>query len=413
MLTEALPWPVGLVAAVAAGLLLWVVGARLRLRPASRAAAIALYAAAVLLVEWYAPDGVDGRAALLLALAGCAAVGGRWRSVLAGLACVAAVLVAPVAAVGFLVLLGSMALGGAFAGRWRPGARRVLAAGAFAAAVAVPVATLRPGVPLALPVPVLAGLTLWALLLAGLLWRRLAWLRPVAAAVLALLVCAWTPGPGADAVVLVAAAVAVLSAVLAEEIRVLLARRLLAAGVAVAAAITGLLPTAGTQPVTPPPPPAAPVAVADVRPAVRPLAISIPALGVDSPLDELAADPVTAELAAPDDPDRAGWFAEGVVPGEQGPAVVGGHVDSRAGPGVFAELRTLRRGDLVEVSRSDGSVARFTVTAVRLFPKDRFPTEAVYGPAPGPELRLVTCGGRFDRTVRSYEDNVVVDAVLV
>lgn len=410
MLTGPPPWPSGLAAAVAAGLALWVVGARLRLRPASRAAAIALYATAVLLVEWYSPDGVDGRAALLLALAGCAAVGGRARSALAGLACAAAVLVAPVAAVGFLALLGAMASAGAFAGRWGPAARRALAAVAFVAAGAVAVAELRPGLPLALPVPVLAGLTLWGLLLCGLLWRRLAWLRPVAVAVLALLGCAWTPGPGADAVVLAAGAVALLSAVLAEEVRVLLARRVLAAGVSVAAAVTGLL-APGASP--PEPVPTPPVPVAETRPAVRPVAIRVPALGVDGPLGELTADPATGELAAPDDPGRAGWFAGGVVPGERGPAVVGGHVDSRAGPGVFAGLRTLRPGDLVEVTRSDGSVARFTVTAVRLFPKDRFPTEAVYGPAPGPELRLVTCGGRFDRAVRSYEDNVVVDAVLV
>jgi hypothetical protein len=69
-------------------------------------------------------------------------------------------------------------------------------------------------------------------------------------------------------------------------------------------------------------------------------------------------------------------------------------------------------GDLVEIRRSDGRTARFTVTDVRFYPKDRFPTDAVYGPAPAPELRLVTCGGVFDRANRNYEDNVVVNAVL-
>jgi hypothetical protein len=146
---------------------------------------------------------------------------------------------------------------------------------------------------------------------------------------------------------------------------------------------------------------------------VRPVAITIPTLGVAGPLENLTADPVTGELAAPDDPSRAGWYAAGVVPGDAGPAVVGGHVDSRSGPGVFFGLRELRPGDRIEIIRSDGRAVRFAVTAVAAYPKTEFPTAAVYGPAPGPELRLVTCGGQFDRSERSYRDNVVVDAVLM
>jgi sortase (surface protein transpeptidase) len=146
---------------------------------------------------------------------------------------------------------------------------------------------------------------------------------------------------------------------------------------------------------------------------IRPVRLSIPAIGVAGPLEDLVADPVTRELAAPDDPALAGWYAAGVVPGERGPAVLGGHVDSRRGPGVFFRLRTLREGDVVEVTRSDASTVRFRVIAVRAYPKDRFPTAAVYGPTAGPELRLVTCGGRFDRVARSYDDNVVVDTILI
>lgn len=419
-LTGGLPWPLGLAAAVAAGLLLYVVAARLRLRPASGAAAVALFSAAVVLVEWYAPLGVDGRGALLLGLAACVAVGGRVRGLVAVVACAGAVVVAPVAAVALLVLLGWMALTGGVVRRGRVATRWVLAGGAFLAALAVPVVEFRPDPGPALPPVVLAILSVWALLLVGLLWTRLVWLRPVAVATVATAACTWVPGPDADAAVLVAAAVAVLSVLLAEELRVLLARRVLIAVVAATAAATVLLAPAGsgsapvgTMSVASAPTPSFPDAVRDtVRARVRPLTIAIPALGVTGPLGELTADPVTAELAAPDDPAQAGWFATGVVPGERGPAVVGGHVDSRAGPGVFAELGTLRPGDLVEITRSDRRTVRFTVTAVRSFPKEGFPTEAVYGPAPGPELRLVTCGGRFDRDRRSYEDNVVVDAVL-
>ena len=100
------------------------------------------------------------------------------------------------------------------------------------------------------------------------------------------------------------------------------------------------------------------------------------------------------------------------MPGDVGPAVIGGHVDSRRGPGVFYALRSLRRGDAVTVTLSDGRTVRFTVTDLEEVPKSRFPTEAVYAPTPRPELRLITCGGTFDRAARSYRDNVVVDAVL-
>ena len=114
----------------------------------------------------------------------------------------------------------------------------------------------------------------------------------------------------------------------------------------------------------------------------------------------------------PDDFDRAGWFTGGAAPGDVGPAVVAGHVDSVDGPAVFSRLGELGPGAEVLVDREDGTTARFTVTEVARYPKTAFPTEAVYGPTPRAELRLVTCGGEFDRSRRSYVDNVVVTAVL-
>ncbi len=119
------------------------------------------------------------------------------------------------------------------------------------------------------------------------------------------------------------------------------------------------------------------------RPQVAAVSIAIPSLDLSGPLDELGvAD--DGELLAPDDPARAGWYAGGVVPGDLGPAIIGGHVDSRRGPGVFFALRSLRPGDVVEITRSDGRVARFAVSRVQQVAKDRFPTAAVYGPTPGP-----------------------------
>jgi len=406
---------VALGATVAAGVLLWVLAARLSVSPAAGAAVLALYASAVLVVDVASGPGVDGTGVLLLAAAATLAVGGGVvRHGLAIALLVAAVGVIPVAAVGLILLLGAMAVPGALLHRLPRKARVAVGFGAVVPAAAVAFALARPAEPAALPPLVPAVLTLWGLLVAGVLWRRVTWLRPVCAALAGLVACLWIPGPDGDAVLVVVATSALLTAVAAEDISAVLARRVLVAvaASAVAGATVLLTPAvSGERPALLRPPAAAPGAAAAAP--VRPVAVSIPALSVAGPLEELVADADTGELAAPADPARAGWYAAGVVPGDQGPAVIGGHVDSRSGPGVFFRLRTLRPGDLVDVTRSDGRTVRFSVIAVALYPKDRFPTEAVYGPTSGPELRLVTCGGTFDRSARSYDDNVVVDAALV
>lgn len=143
---------------------------------------------------------------------------------------------------------------------------------------------------------------------------------------------------------------------------------------------------------------------------LRPVSVQVPAIGVQSDLIPLNVDG-TGALVPPDRYDIAGWFTAGVVPGEIGPAVIAGHVDSRAGPGIFYRLEEMQVGDTVTVTRSDGTVAAFAVVRVAQYPKTAFPTAEVYGPTPDRELRLITCGGDFDRSRRSYVDNIVVYAV--
>jgi LPXTG-site transpeptidase (sortase) family protein len=137
--------------------------------------------------------------------------------------------------------------------------------------------------------------------------------------------------------------------------------------------------------------------------------ILIPAIGVDSTLAPLGVDGAGV-LVPPTDFDQAGWFAAGTVPGDVGPAVIAGHVDDVRGPAVFYRLDDLAAGDDVQVTRSDGRVVDFQVTRVAEYPKDDFATTEVYGPTTGAELRLITCGGSFDTSRRSYRDNVVVYA---
>jgi sortase (surface protein transpeptidase) len=143
--------------------------------------------------------------------------------------------------------------------------------------------------------------------------------------------------------------------------------------------------------------------------AAVPVRIEIPAIGVDAPVVPLGLEPSGA-LEAPEGLAETGWWTDGPEPGEAGPAVVAGHVDSRAGPAVFYRLDDLRPGDGVEVVREDGSRVAFVVERLEQHPKADFPTEAVYGDTEGAALRLITCGGAFDRSTGHYLDNVIVYA---
>jgi sortase (surface protein transpeptidase) len=140
-----------------------------------------------------------------------------------------------------------------------------------------------------------------------------------------------------------------------------------------------------------------------------PQSIRIPRIGVESSLVALGLQP-DGSMQTPQEYAQAGWFEGGPSPGDIGPAVIAGHVDSVNGPAIFFRLGELRSGDLIEVQRGTAWV-RFRVVETGRYPKTDFPTARVYDPTPGPELRLITCGGAFDRDRRSYMDNFVVYAV--
>jgi Sortase domain len=150
-----------------------------------------------------------------------------------------------------------------------------------------------------------------------------------------------------------------------------------------------------------------------VLPPSPPVRLVIPAIRLSTGnLVRLGTNP-DGSLEVPDDVRRAGWWTPGPPPGSVGPAVIAGHVDSTRGPAVFYRLGQLGRGQEVRVVRADGRVARFTVDGVERFAKDAFPTERVYGATSRAELRLITCGGDFDRRTGHYVDNVVAFAHLV
>ncbi|CAA9373638.1 MAG: putative secreted protein [uncultured Propionibacteriaceae bacterium] len=147
-------------------------------------------------------------------------------------------------------------------------------------------------------------------------------------------------------------------------------------------------------------------------PASRPTGLNIPSIGVRSSnfVDlEVAKD---GTLEVPGSADEVGFYTAGPTPGQLGPAVLGAHVDSKKGPGIFYNLGALKPGAKIYVEREDKSRTTFVVDKVAVYPKDQFPTEEVYhSDFTKSEIRLVTCGGTFDR-VRHYLDNVIVFAHL-
>lgn len=153
---------------------------------------------------------------------------------------------------------------------------------------------------------------------------------------------------------------------------------------------------------------AAPIAT---PPAALPVQLTIPAIGVDTPLEPLGLLP-DHTLQPPTQWSEAGWYADGVRPGDPGPAVIAGHVDSVSGPAAFYRLRHLQPGAVALVRQHTGRTLTFVIDTVRAYPKNQFPSAAVYGPTPLPELRLITCTGDFDWSAHSYLDNLVVTAHL-
>ncbi|WP_405136406.1 class F sortase [Nocardia sp. NBC_01388] len=159
---------------------------------------------------------------------------------------------------------------------------------------------------------------------------------------------------------------------------------------------------------------------------------AVPATGVQTAASISRSTPVSFDIASikasgslislgrntdgsvqvPADYQQAGWYQQGPAPGEQGSAVILGHVDSYKGTGIFFSLKKVKPGDMIDVARADGKTAHFKVTDVRMYLKSQFPDQLVFGPRGGATLQVVTCGGDFDQSAKSYLSNVVVFSSL-
>jgi sortase (surface protein transpeptidase) len=183
------------------------------------------------------------------------------------------------------------------------------------------------------------------------------------------------------------------------------------------------VPEPVSAPVPPPPTttaspaPSAPMPDPDPEPELepvpegRPLRVVIPRIDVDVELVPIGLD----DDGAMDVPDfgLAGWYTEGPAPGHPGPAAIAAHVDSRAGPDVFYRLRELAPGDEVHVTYDSGDEVAFVVREREQAPKDELPGDRIWPVTSDRLLTLITCGGDFDRGVRSYRDNIIVYTELL
>ena len=178
---------------------------------------------------------------------------------------------------------------------------------------------------------------------------------------------------------------------------------------------------------SPPTPPTVPPSVAAVGPSSSapapetagldrsaPVEITIDSINVRAGIDQVGlAEDGSLETQPLSRASFAAWYRLGPAPGQVGPAVITGHVDTASTLGVFFYLSRLRPGDVVVITRTDGRTVSFSIDSVASYPKSDFPTQLVYGTTNYPALRLVTCGGRFDPSAGSYEDNVVVFAHMI
>ncbi|WP_330269659.1 class F sortase [Streptomyces griseorubiginosus] len=176
-----------------------------------------------------------------------------------------------------------------------------------------------------------------------------------------------------------------------------------------AAPVSGSAPAAGN----PADGPAPTAAEGRHLPRSAPVRLLIPKISVDAPFTQLAIGP-TGQLQPPPaaNTNLVGWYADGASPGETGTSIIAGHVDTATSAAVFARLGELRKGDVFHVDRADGSRASFTVDSAETFAKDDFPSQRVYGDTAQAQVRLITCAGDYDHSVKDYTDNLVVFAHL-
>jgi len=151
----------------------------------------------------------------------------------------------------------------------------------------------------------------------------------------------------------------------------------------------------------------------NVLPESEPVGMRIPSVGIDAVFEDPLGVQDTGEIEVPDSYETLGWYKHGPTPGEIGPSVVLGHVDSYEGPAVLFNLKEVNVGESIEIDRADGSTVVFEIQKIEKHTQQGFPTEKVYNDLDYSGLRLITCTGTFNRGIQQYSHNLIVFAELV
>ncbi|MEM9336484.1 MAG: class F sortase [Patescibacteria group bacterium] len=151
----------------------------------------------------------------------------------------------------------------------------------------------------------------------------------------------------------------------------------------------------------------------ELLPESAPVILSIPKLNLEAPFTAPLGLETNGEVEVPDGYEEVGWYQYSPTPGELGPSIILGHVDSVDGPAIFWSLGELEPGDTVDIEREDGSVATFEITELARYEQAGFPTQLVYGDIDHAGLRLITCSGTFDKGEQRYSHNLVVYGRLI
>ncbi|MBM7604271.1 sortase (surface protein transpeptidase) [Metabacillus crassostreae] len=151
--------------------------------------------------------------------------------------------------------------------------------------------------------------------------------------------------------------------------------------------------------------------IKDIREKIKPAEITIPAINVKAQIEEVGLLD-NGQMGVPEDINQVGWFKEGVMPGEQGNAVLAGHVDSKTGPAIFYYLEKLAKGDEIIVADRDGKSLTFVVYDKKSYVTESAPVDKVFGFSYRSQLNLITCTGSFNREKGTHEERLVVYTVL-
>jgi sortase (surface protein transpeptidase) len=144
-----------------------------------------------------------------------------------------------------------------------------------------------------------------------------------------------------------------------------------------------------------------------------PKRITIPSIGVNADVIGIGLDNNQFELKPLDvNPQEVGWYLYGPPPGAQGAALALSHINFNGHPGAFNHLDKVKVGDKITVARGSGPDLTFTVIKTLSWPKAKFPELHLYDPTPDAELLLVTCGGQYVASERTYLNNTIVRASL-